>query len=258
MFGWLSDRFTNSGRLEKAARNLKTAANRYGTRNTRNVAKQAALKLEKNAETTKATVDMAEKALSDLQKKCAVDITNARNDAKKARADHSAVKDTTFKQIKRFVTLGPASWGLSRSAAVNLEQKQLANAAEKRRQQLQEIARKQQKAMDDEEAAFKRRKELIASALGTAKEAATEAKNSVVPLLSKKANNGGANEFENARGTYTPPNTHANTHANNESNPGTPGSTPKATLFNGLNLKGGSRRRNHSRGQRGGRTHRRR
>jgi len=183
MFGWLKDRFTNTGRLEKASRNLKAAANRYGNPNTRNAAKKAAHDLEATADTTKAAVDMAEKNLSDIQKKCASDITTARNQAREARASHDKVKLTTFDRIKRLAELGPSSWKLTRSAAENLRQKQLSNAAEKKRSQLEEIATKQQKAIDDEEAAFKRKKELIAAALGTAKSAATEAKNTVVPTV---------------------------------------------------------------------------
>jgi hypothetical protein len=93
--------------------------------------------------------------------------------------------------------------------------------------------------MEAEEAALKRRKELIASALNTAKDAATEAKNAVVPLLKfKNRNNNGANEHESVRG-YTPP----SLPANNSKDPETPGSTPKAGLFNGLSVQGGGRTR---------------
>ena len=250
MFGWLKDRFTNSGRLEKAARNAKTAANRFGTPNTRSTAKQSALDLEAAADTTKGAVNMAEKNLSDLQKRCATDIATARNQASEARAEHNKVKDTTFQQIKRFATLGPASWGLSRSAAENLRQKQMSNAAEKKRAQLQAIAAKQKAAMDAEEAAFRRKKELIESALGTAKAAANTAKEGVLKTAENfkpPVGNAAAAKLNAFLKENNNNNNNNNAGNNNTSRPGTP-------------QAGGRRGRSRARG-RGrsrGRTHRRR
>jgi hypothetical protein len=240
MFGWLKGHFTNAGRLEKAARNAKAAANRYGTPNSRSSAKQAALDLEATADTTKAAVNMAEKNLSDIQKKCASDITTARNQAREARAQHDKVKDTTFQQIKRFATLGRASWGLSRSAAENLRQKQMANAAEKKREELRAIAAKQKAAMEAEEAAFRRKKELIESALGTAKAAANTAKEGVLKNVGNfkpPVSNAGAAKLEafleNAPKNNTKKN-NAKKNNNNTSRPGTP-------------TQGGGRSRRHRR-----------
>ena len=238
MFGWLKDRFTNAGKLEKAARNATNAANKFGTTNSRNAAKKQALDLEAAAATTKKAVEMAQNNLRSVQHRCSSETDIARKQLAQAQSSHNKVKDTTFQKIKRFATLGRNAWG-SRSAAVNVAQKRLANAATKKRDQLQALAAKQKAAMDAEEAALKRRKDIINSALGTAKAAATEAKNAVVPLLvNKNTSNNGANKYENVRGTYTPP----ILLANNTTDPGTPGSTPKANLFNSLTVKGGGRR----------------
>ena len=258
MFGWLKDRFTNAGKLEKAARNATKAANKFGTSNTRNAARKAALDLEATAETTKKTIDMAQKELERVQKTCSTSINDAKTSLRAAQASHDKVKDTTFQRIKRFATLGRNAWG-SRSAAVNVAQKRLGNAATKKREQLQALAVKQKAAMDAEEAALKKRKQIINNALGTAKAAATEAKSTVVPLLAiKNTSNNGANKYENVRGTYKPPSAAANSAAANSAaansaaansapDPGTPGSTPKPSLFNSLNVKSGGRRRGGSR-----------
>jgi hypothetical protein len=179
MFGWLKDRFTNAGKLEKAARNATKAANKYGTANSRSAAKADAVALEATAETTKKALDMAQKNLKDIQDKCTSEISVARKSIEAAQASHNKVKDTTFQKIKRFATLGPAAWG-SRSAAVNIAQKRMENAATKKREQLRALATKQKDAMDAEELAIKRRKAIIASALGTANSAANAAKQSTL------------------------------------------------------------------------------
>ena len=192
MFGWLKDRFTNAGKLEKAARNAKAAANKFGTTNSRNAAKKEALDLEVAASTTKQTVEMAQKELERVQKSCSTSINDAKTSLRAAQASHDKVKDTTFQQIKRFATLGRAGWGASRSAAVNIAQKRMENAATKKRDQLRALAGKQKAAMDAEEAALKRRKELITSALNTANSAANAAKQGVLKSAEnfKPSNNG--------------------------------------------------------------------
>jgi hypothetical protein len=215
MFGWLKDRFTNAGKLEKAARNAKAAANKFGTTNSRNAAKKEALDLEVAASTTKQTVEMAQKELERVQKSCSTSINNAKTSLRAAQASHDKVKDTTFQRIKRFATLGRAGWSASRSAAVNIAQKRMENAATKKRDQLRALAAKQKAAMDAEEAALRRRKELIASALNTANSAANAAKKSTLTSVTnfKPSNNGKFELFLKSENS----NTEANT-----SRPGTP------------------------------------
>jgi len=231
MFGWLRDRFTNAGKLEKAARNAKAAANKYGTTNTRNAAKKEALDLEAAAETTKQTVEMAQKNLKSVQDRCSSETTIARKQLAQAQSSHNKVKDTTFQKIKRFATLGRAGWGASRSAAVNIAQKRMENAATKKREQLRSLATKQKAAMDAEEAAIKRRKELIESALGTASSAANAAKQGVLTNVANFKPQVSNNNAKKLNALL------ANNNSN-ASNPGTP--------------TGGGRRRGR------GRTHKRR
>lgn len=205
MFGWLRDRFTNAGKLEKAARNAKAAANKYGTTNSRNAAKKEALDLEAAAATTKQAVEMAENNLRSTQNRCSSETTIARDQLRQAQNSHNKVKDTTFQQIKRFATLGRAGWGASRYAAVNIAQKRMENAATRKRDQLRSLAAKQKAAMDAEEDALKRRKELIVSALSTADSAANAAKQGALKSLAnfKPKNNGKLESFLGNRNSNT-------------------------------------------------------
>jgi hypothetical protein len=223
MFGWLRDRFTNAGKLERAARSAKAAANKYGTSNSRNAAKKEALDLDAAAATTKQAVEMAEKNLRSTQNRCSSETSIARDQLRQAQNSHNRVKDTTFQRIKRFAALGPAGWGASRSAAVNMAQKRMENAATKKREQLRSLAAKQKAAMDAEEEALKRRKELIASALSTANSAANAAKHGALKSVTnfKPRNNGKLESFLGNRNSNT-------------SRPGTP-------------MSGGRRGRTHRR-----------
>ena len=236
MFGWLKDRFTNAGKLEKAARNAKAAANKFGTTNSRNAVRKTATDLETSAATTKQAVEMAEKNLKSTQEKCSSETTIARDKLRQAQNSHNKVKDTTYQKIQRFATLGPAGWGASRSAAVNIAQKRMRNIAETRRLAMVKIAQKQKDALDAEEKALADRKALINDALKTSHNAATEVKSMVEPLVkNKRKNNNSGNEYKNMRGTYTPP-------TNISTDPVELVQTPK----------GGGRRRRHR-----GRTHKR-
>jgi len=215
MFGWLSDRFTNAGKLTRAANSAQKAANKYGTVNTRNAAKKEALDLEVAASTTKEAVSMAQNNLNSIQAKCSAELKTARGQVDDARRSHNEVKDTTFQKIKRFATLGPKSWGLSRSRAENLRQSQLANAATRKREQLRALATKQKAAMDAEEAAMKKRKEIIESALGTASSAANAAKQGALTNAANFKPNVSTNNAKKLNALL------ANNNSN-ASNPGTP------------------------------------
>lgn len=217
MFGWLKERFTNAGKLEKAARNATNAANKFGTTNSRNAAKKQALDLEAAAATTKQAVEMAQKNLKSVQDRCSSETDIARKQLAQAQSSHNKVKDTTFQKIKRFATLGRNAWG-SRSAAVNVAQKRLRNAATKKREQLQALAAKQKAAMDAEEAALKRRKEIIASALTTANSAANAAKQNVLKNVANFKPSGNASKLNN----FLKNGNNTSAKNNNISRPGTP------------------------------------
>jgi hypothetical protein len=237
MFGWLKDRFTNTGRLEKATRNAKAAADKFGTTNSREAAKKIALDLDASAATTKLALEVAEKNLMSVKNRCSSENEIATDQVRQARNAHNKVKDTTFQRIQRFATLGRAGWGATRSSAVNLKYKQLENAATRKKAALQEIARKQNAALAAEAEALKRRRALIDSALDTAESAADAAKKGVLTDISnfKPANN------KAKLNNFLKENNNKNNTAkgNNTSRPGTPS-------------QAGGRRRGR------GRTHRRR
>jgi len=198
MFNWLRERFTNSGKLTKAARNANTAIKKYGTNNSRATARLAAKTADSTSAATKTALDMAEKQLKAVQDRCSNDIADARKNVTTAKANHNKVKDSVFSKIRRTIAYGRNAWS-SRAAAVNAQERLYKKYADKKKDELVELARKQKAVMEAEEQARKERQKIIESALSSANsaaQAATVQGNKNISAFKPKVNNANAKALE--------------------------------------------------------------
>lgn len=240
MFDWIRTKFATNGGVAIAQRRALNAAGKLGSLNSRKATRAAAEKLEADATTTKAALDLMQTALKDKENTCRKELASARENVAKAQKKHNAVKDTTFQKITRLATVGRAGWA-SRTAAVNATQARQTSIAEARAQSLVDLATKRKALLKAEAEKREEEQKLLDEVLNKSNKAAASAEAVVLPTplvnnkLQQQKNNAAAAKNNAAA---KKPNTAAN---NTNKNKNTAKQNP-AGQFLLTNGQGGGRR----------------